>query len=197
MKKIDGKIGLVLFVDTLIQKEVNKLSLRYQNNRIVFGGKGGCHPHITLFQTKVKKLPLSFIKDLLIEISSKIPISISMNRIYFFGGHFIFWETENNKELVLLHKKALELADYFDAEGEQQADSESVTLTHEENANVRKYGYPFVDKLWRPHITIAYVENPKINNIHKNKMKTLIKSIGFAEIGKYGTIKKIIKKIDV
>jgi len=194
MEKINGKIAVVLLLDDEIKEEVNKISSDYKNNKILFEEQGGkCIPHITLFQTKVKNLSKEKAEELLSSIVLKLPIKLSLSRIDSFGGHFVFWHAEKEKELISLHKQSLFLSNFFDSEGEQQADSEKLTLPEKQIENVREFGYPFVGEEWPPHITIAYTQNdPEIKQSFKN-ITTLIKKVALVEVGEFGTIKKILE----
>jgi 2'-5' RNA ligase len=55
--------------------------------------------------------------------------------------------------------------------------------------NYKKYGFPFVDKIWIPHTTIASIKNLKENNKYikqflskKIKLKCFVKEIKFYKI---------------
>ena len=65
--------------------------------------------------------------------------------------------------------------------------------------NISKYGYPFVNKNWKPHFTVGSINAPKTNNIYKkfnNEKINFEIDIKYIEIYKINkNSHKLIKKI--
>jgi 2'-5' RNA ligase len=153
------------------------------------------HPvHLTLFTLKIKKI--SELKKIYINNKKKInksfPINVISPDIFINDpltqGHTIFYKIRKNKkigEIQLLHLKKI--------------NKKIKVLKNDINLfnipilkrNYKKYGFPFVDKVWIPHTTIASIRNIKPNHRFISKfleskmnLKCLVNEIKFYKIVK-------------
>ncbi len=199
MKTFSGQLGIVLFPDQKTTEKADNISKKFRNNQIFFNGD--TQPHISLYHSKLQDVPTDEIKRLFQLIKPLLSgETFTLKEINVFGGKFVFWDVvkDTAKMLFKSHNTTLKnLSIYFLKEGEQQADREKITLSTEETFNVRNFGHPLVGKLWRPHITLAYLKNLKSAEQYTEEMNFSIKSIGFVEIGDYGIIKKLLFKEDI
>ena len=136
------------------------------------------HPvHLTIFTLKIEKisdLKKIYKRDNFIN-NSKI-ITINLNKPGIFTndpltlGHTIFYNIKKNKELDLMQVKHL-----------KKINKNIKVLKNDINffnnsvlkKNYKTYGFPFVNKIWIPHTTIASIKGIESN--HKF-IKTFLKS---------------------
>lgn len=151
------------------------------------------HPvHLTLFTLNIKKI--SELKNIYMNDKDKQskPFSIFITRPGIFyndpltGGHTFFHHIKKNKkisEIQLKHlKKINKKLNVF---------KNNIKLFKNDilKNNYKKYGFPFVDKIWVPHTTIASIKNLKKNNKYikqflskKIKLKCFVEEIKFYKI---------------
>ncbi len=160
----------------------------------------GCLPHITLYHSKMRDVPLGWANKLTTEINSSLAgITIDLNALICFGGKFIFWNVDPASAayplLKTAHERALELAQYLDQSAVRRADEEGLTLTVNEKENVAKFNHPLVRDLYLPHITLGYDARCKglINEGVSERWSMQIESVRFAEIGHPGVVKKVVE----
>ena len=151
------------------------------------------HPvHLTLFTLNIKKIVE--LRDIYINDKAKQskPFSIFITQPGIFyndpltGGHTFFHHIKKSKklnEIQLKHLKKINknLVIY----------KKNIKLFKNDilKNNYRKYGFPFVDKIWIPHTTIASIKNLKENDKYikqflskKIKLKCFVKEIKFYKI---------------
>ena len=153
------------------------------------------HPvHLTLFTLNIKKI--SELKNIYINDKGKQskPFSIIIKRPGIFyndpltGGHTFFHHIKKDKkvsEIQLKHlKKINKKLNVF---------KNNIKLFKNDilKNNYKKYGFPFVNKIWIPHTTIASIKNLKKNNKYikqflskKIKLKCFVEEIKFYKIVK-------------
>ena len=151
------------------------------------------HPvHLTLFTLNIKKI--SELKNIYMNDKDKQskPFSIIITRPGIFyndpltGGHTFFHHIKKDKkisEIQLKHlKKINKKLNVF---------KNNIKLFKNDilKNNYKKYGFPFVDKIWVPHTTIASIKNLKKNNKYikqflskKIKLKCFVEEIKFYKI---------------
>tara|TARA_B110000261_G_C12991947_1_gene320658 strand:- start:205 stop:813 length:609 start_codon:yes stop_codon:yes gene_type:complete len=177
------------------KKIENKILFQKKKVKDLFGDQTYLnHPvHLTLFTLKIKKI--SELKIFYKKLESKkktksLTISLSSADIFIndplTGGHTIFYKIKKNKvlnsiqidHLRKINKKIKVLKDDLYL-------FKDLTL----KKNYKDYGFPFVDKIWLPHITIASIKNIKsqhkfIRDFLKTKisLKCIIDEIRFYKI---------------
>lgn len=151
------------------------------------------HPvHLTLFTLNIKKI--NELKKIYINDKGKQskPFSISITQPGIFyndpltGGHTFFHHIKKNKKISEIQLKHLKKIN-------QNLDvlKKNIRLFKNDilQNNYKKYGFPFVDKIWIPHTTIASIKNLKKNNKYtkqflskKIKLKSYVKELKFYKI---------------
>lgn len=151
-------------------------------------------PHITLYHAKFENLPEEIVKEKLIQLKAYEGISFTLNNLVVYGGKFLFWNVQEKGKLRLAHQKSLETATFLDRAQVANAIEEGLNLNSEELENIKKYGHPLVRGNYLPHITLAYdgrgIRIP--SGITEKPWKMKIEKIHFAEMGTYGSVKRII-----
>tara|TARA_B100000787_G_scaffold11354_1_gene8462 strand:- start:2205 stop:2813 length:609 start_codon:yes stop_codon:yes gene_type:complete len=177
------------------KKIENKILLQKKKVKNLFGDQVYLnHPvHLTLFTLKIRKI--SELKIFYKKLESKketksLIISLSSADIFLddplTGGHTIFYKIKKNKVLNLIQIDHL-----------KKINKKITVLKNDlhlfKNLTLRKnykdYGFPFVGKIWLPHITIASIKNIKsqdkfIRDFLKTKinLKCVIDEIGFYKV---------------
>lgn len=179
-----GQYGIVLQVDGQTAQKVKQLATTIDNNEIQFVGER--IPHVTLYHTKVHEVPEGTIQAILSDIQAVLPHVVCFTNVNIAGGKFVFWNLKEDEQLTALHNVALRLATYFDRSGAQQAEKEDISLSKEEEQNVKEYGHPYVQKLWRPHVTIGYSHVVNMMNAYKREHSGEVTEVVFARIVGFG-----------
>jgi len=184
--------AFIEFDKSITQKILSKKKMVKKN----FGNQTYLnHPvHLTLFTLKIQRI--SELKKIYLEDKRKISKSLLINvrsaDIFIDDplthGHTIFYKIKKNKriqETQLIHLKKINKKikvlkndiDLFD-----------IPIL---KRNYKKYGFPFIGKVWIPHTTIASIKNIKsnhkfVNNFLKSKMnlKCVVNEIKFYKIVK-------------
>ena len=177
------------------KKIENKILLQKKKVKNLFGDQVYLnHPvHLTLFTLKIRKI--SELKIFYKKLESKretksLIISLSSADIFLddplTGGHTIFYKIKKNKVLNLIQIDHL-----------KKINKKITVLKNDlhlfKNLTLRKnykdYGFPFVGKIWLPHITIASIKNIKsqdkfIRDFLKTKinLKCVIDEIKFYKV---------------
>lgn len=187
-----GQLGLILLLDDNTNSKAVKIAERYMTGNKIDLARTHT-PHMTLFHSKVKDVPSSFVKTSLDHLKSILPITLTFTQAACFGGKFLFWDTERSSSLLEAHGYALNLAKFFTPLGEQQSGKEKLGLSDEESANVSKYGHPLVNNLWRPHITLGYYPDGIEKTPQPEPYIGMAIGAAFIKVGDFGTIAEIIK----
>ncbi|HEX5774875.1 MAG TPA: NUDIX domain-containing protein, partial [Candidatus Paceibacterota bacterium] len=191
----NGQYGIVLLPDHETARAVESRSAAFGGNHIHLGASHA--PHLTLYHTSVRNAPDEFVSGLLERIAQELPYAATLDRIRGFGGHFIFWDATMTPELRSMHETALALASYFDAQVESQTAREGLRLTEAEAANVARFGHPAVGELWRPHVTLGYLETEPADVYPTHAAQARFDRVAFVEIGEWGTIRNVVKCVPV
>lgn len=191
-QKITGQLGIVLLLDQETTNRTVELAGEYQEGNFV--DLGGRHtPHITLYHSKLVDVPLEVAREYLDRLAERLPMSLAFTKVAAFGDKFLFWDTERTPELIAVHEYALGLAKYFSPAGEQQADKEKITLSPEQDANVRQFGHPLVGSLWRPHVTLGYYPDGLTMDDRSTPFAGRATTVALVRVGEAGTIAEIVE----
>ena len=153
------------------------------------------HPvHLTLFTLNIKnidKLKKIYINKK--KIQSK-PFLINVTRPGIFyddpltGGHTIFYHIKKNDKL-----NKIQLRHLIKINKNLNIIKKNMNLFKNNilKNNYKKYGFPFIGKIWIPHITIASIKNVTNNNKYikyflstKTNLKCFVTKIKFYKIEK-------------
>jgi 2'-5' RNA ligase len=177
------------------KKIENKILFQKRKVKKLFGDQTYLnHPvHLTLFTLKIKKI--SDLKFFYKKLESKkktksLTISLSSADIFvddpLTSGHTIFYKIKKNKALNLIQIDHLKrINKKFTVLKNDLHLFKNLTL----RKNYKDYGFPFVGKIWLPHITIASIKNIKsqhkfIRDFLKTKisLKCIIDEIKFYKV---------------
>ena len=128
------------------------------------------------------------VEQFLSQLEHKLPTDLFFHGVAVVSGRFLFWDIKRSRQLVVLHELSLDLSRFFVATGDQQADREGIVLSPEEDRNVRTFGHPLVQKLWRPHVTLGYYSQGISQEPHPEKFRGTAIGAAFVRIGEAGTI---------
>ena len=151
------------------------------------------HPvHLTLFTLNIKKI--NELKKIYINDKGKQskPFSVSLTKPGIFyndpltGGHTFFHHIKKNKKISEIQLKHLKKIN--NNLGVLKKNIKLLKNNILQN-NYKKYGFPFVGKIWIPHTTIASIKNLKKNDkyikqflMKKIKLNCFVKEIKFYKI---------------
>ena len=151
------------------------------------------HPvHLTLFTLNIEKI--HELKNIYINDMGKQskPFSIIITKPGIFyndpltGGRTFFYHIKKSKKISEIQLKHLEKINK-----NLNVLKKNIKLFKNNilNNNYKKYGFPFVDKIWIPHTTIASIKNLKKTNNYikqflskKIKLKCFVEEIKFYKI---------------
>lgn len=191
MNSFTGKLGLVLLLDENTNREAVRLSVECGGmNSIDLESRH--MPHLTLYQANLDSVPTAEVDKVLDDVKNMLPIRLSFTQIAAFGGMFLFWDTARSEALMEAHERALDLSRFFVPIGEQQVNTDQMTLSLEENLNVQNYGYPLVRALWRPHVTLGCYPQGISREFSPQVFEGLANRVALVRVGEAGTLTKII-----
>jgi hypothetical protein len=188
-----GQLGLVLLTDHKTNVAIAQAAKPYQKGSSINLSKKHT-PHVSLYHSKLKNIPLEVIDLRLERIHSRLPADLEFSMITAFGRKFIFWNIEPTAELQALHYIALDLSHYFNPSGQQQADKEKIILSPIHLAHVKKFAHPLVRDLWQPHAALGYYPKDERLGSVPLHLSGRANHVAFARIGQAGTIKEILIK---
>lgn len=161
-------------------------------------------PHVTILTINVKNNFINNIDEIVkeIKIYKKIPINFSSFNYFpkdpITGLNTIYLKVNKNKKLKLLQNNILKLLNKY--KSNNNLDKNKFNFNSTQFKNLIKFGYPFVNKEFHPHLTICSLENKYFKDIFIQKyfkkkiyFKDVIKNIFIYEIKneKHHLIKKI------
>ena len=189
-ESFSGAYGFVIQPDQKTQVEAENLAKRLAPSAEFLVQ----NPHITLFYAKFENLPKDVVEKTLLELKANERVNLSLNTLQVYGERFIFWNIEDKDKLRNAHEKALETAKFLNQVEIANAIEEGLKLTQKEQDNIRRFGHPLVLNDYLPHITLAYDGNGIVLSSQKNSepWEMKIDKIHFAEMGPYGSVRKII-----
>lgn len=187
-----GVLGWVVCLDKKTQSVAKKLAMKLSGNaeHIVQT------PHVTLYHAKLNKVPRNEVVGQIRALTNNIGKNLIFNNVSTYGSKFLFWDVKNKKDIHLLHENLVDkYSRYLKKNDKALAEKEGLEMSDEELNNLTRYGHPLVKKLFRPHITLAY--DAKSFDIREKKEHIgKIINFQFVEIGKYGSIKKVLLSSD-
>jgi 2'-5' RNA ligase len=183
-----GVLGWVIYLDKETQSVAKKLAMKLSGDTEYIVRT----PHITLYHATLNKVPRSEVVRQIRALTNNIGKSLIFNDISPYGGKFLFWDVENKKDIQLLHENLVDkYSRYLRKNDKVLAEKEGLEMSDEESNNLARYGHPLVKKLFRPHITLAY-DTEGLDIRDKKEHVGKIINFQFVEIGKYGSIKKVL-----
>ena len=173
MNKIAAFITFNKKIEQKILSQKNKLKKKF-GNQIYLD-----HPvHLTLFTLEIKKIKIlkNLYKNLQRNLNeNRIDIQINKSGVFIndplTNGHTLFYGIKKNtllSKVQLKHLKFINKKSLF----------QKINTFKDRNlkANYKKYGFPFAEKIWIPHITVASIKNIDKDHIFiKRFLKSKIK----------------------
>ena len=160
-------------------------------------------PHATVYQAQYPVKNLEKIKNKLKDLSASFKtFEISIGPYQNHHG-YIWWNFQENENISSLHLRLLRelnslrenlLLPFLTPKGYKTGEE----FTKEEVENVRKYGAVVVDKLFKPHITLAKLkedvgESKLYDILGRKKQRFLVSEISVGKMGDYGTVTRILE----
>lgn len=155
-------------------------------------------PHLTLFHAMVREPDLERIrKEVNFLHAFCIGDPVNLTEVAVFGDKFLFLDAIRSPQLRLVHAEAaITLLPYLDRETVRPAQKEGLILSPAEQSNLETFGHPLVGLEYRPHVTLAYDENPEViarcvlppDNL---RMQT-IAAVRLGIMGEYGSLYKAL-----
>jgi 2'-5' RNA ligase len=190
MTKFTGSYGLVIKPDAMTQERAVMMA-----KKLAPGAEFQTEvPHITLYHAKFRNLPAEAVQNELKELAKYEGTKMVLNRFQIFGDKWLFWDLLRDDQIQSMHEESLKISPFLDKQTIARAVTEGLNLDKKEKEYSVKYGHPLVLEKYLPHISLAYdkrglslpVENkPEIWEMTVDK-------ISLAEIGDYGSVKRII-----
>ncbi|GAB4277585.1 MAG: hypothetical protein Kow0029_20360 [Candidatus Rifleibacteriota bacterium] len=122
-------------------------------------------PHITIFMGlfPIDQKPLIY--DKIREINCEIKgIDVQLVKVRGTGEGYIFWDADNDNSLRHLHLRLLtELNLLRRGRIREKFLSGIAGFSSAEQKNIRKYGFPWVEKLFQPHITLGKIDSESVS----------------------------------
>ncbi len=190
-EKYNGSYGIVIKPDI----STGEQSLRLANELTPNAEYKVTVPHLTLYHGNISNLPLDKVQEILRSTQEMLRDNIhDLRDIQVFGGKFVFWDVIKNKSMRQAHDIALGLSKFLDREKLARALQEGLNLTEEQRLNMEQFGHPLVGDLYRPHITLSYDSQGIVlpEDVQSCDWRMNVNNVHFAEIGKYGSVAKII-----
>lgn len=164
-------------------------------------------PHITLYKAEYPVENIKIVSKSLEKIS-KLTKVLELKPTGFFGEWgYVGIGITKTLEIIELHHTVLNAFNYlrkgYLKEKYNKEISEGI-YSNEEISNIKKYGNPYVDKLYEPHISLLKFHEldigvkiaEKYNNTYKLKSGFATELI-LADDGEYGSVQKIRNKFSL
>ena len=193
---ISGLCGVVLIVDPATEMQVRRLAGQSANMSVRTE-----LPHLSLYHVDLDEVPRRAVTTVLQSIRDVVRNTpIRLEELAVFGDRFVFWDAAVTLELRAAHEAALELAPFRRVDGgKSSAAGIGLDLTPEQIANDRDFGYVFVKRLFRPHVTIGYydhaVEAPEV--AQPALREAGVAAVALYELGNHGRIVTPIEQLPV
>jgi 2'-5' RNA ligase len=197
---LSGALGLVIVPDRATIERAYALAEEIMPKDAQYVLRHGSLPHLTLYHGKLADVPSPEAAETLKELrTTLVGQRLTLNSIVTFGGNFVFWNVDplscNYEDLRAAHVKALSLAQHLDRSTVAKAVSEeTLSLTAEEQDNVRLFGHPLVRSLYMPHITLGFHHG--ISDYAATDMKCEwsmeVASVELVKVGYPGRVEEII-----
>lgn len=163
-------------------------------------------PHITIYYTEFPEESLdSILKEVDKLAKETKTFKLDFTSIETNKG-FLGIRIESTEEFIALHQNALNLIPPLRGDHVREKHKESheyfKSLDEKRKENVKKYGNPEVDTLFRPHLTMALLDSPGAAEMlaesivwRINEMK--VDTIAVYTMGEHGTCKQIVKEFPI
>lgn len=147
-------------------------------------------PHLTLFQGNFFRKTLAKKAFNLLGLGHCFSEGVLGTTVW--AERIIFLEFVRSKRLTNAHSEAFEL--FFPLSSGKPADSQNFSgISKSEEESIRKTGYPFSNRAFRPHITLGTLDCVKFPFTSINCPKRIIfDRLALHTVGPGGTVKEII-----
>ena len=196
---IHGSYGLVVIPDSDTIERSYQLAEDLFPNDTEYVVRNGFLPHITLYHSRFKDIPVSWISKQVSQLNEMLHgVEFQLSELHCYGDKFIFWNIDPEYESYHLvksaHMKALELAKFLDQDAPRRSDEEGIKLSPQEQENSVKFNHPLVRDLYTPHITLAYDERASkfLAQGATAKWSMRVGRVEFVEIGFPGVVNHIV-----
>jgi 2'-5' RNA ligase len=159
-----GSFGIAVVPDLGTRNEAFSLAKDLMPQDSFIMGANGELPHMTLYHGKIENAPVDILREIRDSAQRCLTgASLTLSPIDVAGGKFVFWNlTEQSKNLPVIaeaHTLALKLSTYLrPGDAAKALKEEGLKLSNAEIENCNQYGHPWVGSLYRPHITLGFVE---------------------------------------
>lgn len=179
--------------------QASKATKQYESFFTLEDGK--YYPHMSLYMFQLNETDIAKVEEVLTRIARDTkPVSAKATTYSLgtgFGVGYVDPEYEVTEELSRLQNKVVEAvnpirAGMRESDIKKMQDAEGIKLD-----NLKKYGYPAIGELFRPHITLTRLKehNPKVLELLPQDVTTfsgVFDRLGLFEMGDNGTcIRKI------
>ena len=190
MQLLTGHFGVVLEFDAATMCRTREIIVEAKLSTaayVVF------RPHMTFYHAPFRALPLDAVNSTLMCIAEQLTHSVRLTALAPYNGGFVFWDAERSAELDAAHATALRLGKYVDTAEIRSHEPAPGAYSEAELANLRRWGYPLVGGLFRPHITIAkFADSAPAKLPVVGTYVASAERVTFAEMGTYGQITRVI-----
>ncbi|MBP7058531.1 hypothetical protein KBB06_04305 [Candidatus Gracilibacteria bacterium] len=182
-----GHLGFALMPDNVTQDKAAGLV------RLIPSGSPDFKPsaHINLYHADLHKIPEEAVIKTINGIRSVLGKKLELGEIIKKGETELTWQIANNEAIRLAHLYAIQAVGYFNP-GSVNDRLKSETFTKEEEENMRRFGFPQIDKQFRPAITLARNKTGIRRSITLYPHTAYIQQAVFAELTADGDLREII-----
>ncbi len=182
---------VVLLPETKIALEAIKASEELASHKTCFTlNNETCFPHVSLYMLNLDTEGLEEAKKILGVIASKNKKLEAVAADYHYSHEYLDIEYDGSK-LAVVQNQVLEKLNPF-RKGLRQKDTERlINATGEAKDNLLKYGYKYINNLFRPHLTLTRFKNEQAQLPNALPAKDLfsgeLTELGIFEMGEHGT----------
>ncbi len=185
-------------ITNLTIKLSQQLSKNYSTEFVL--NQKDCIPHLSLYHVGIPK------KNYTIIISKFEKLIKSLKSFHIdIGGYknldtFLFWSIKKTEVLINFQNQIIKKVNPI-REGMQRMSIDEwkndLSLSDDQLINVKKFGYPMVEKCFDPHITITRFKDIKdtmsvIKSLDTETKRMRVEKVSIGLIGPHGTLPKIL-----
>jgi len=189
---------IVLLPEPTITKRAVQLSRTIEHQGTYFTlGKNEYFPHVSLYMLQLNTEGLREAEVYLETIVNNTETVEGQADAYHYEKGYFDIEYRKTTELTDLQDKVVEKLNPIRDELRAKDKERLLTTTGEEKANIEKYGYRNVGKLFAPHLTFTRFKDAEINSLNDlpptESFSGTFVALGIFEMGDHGTCRWKIK----
>lgn len=176
-----------------VSREINSVLVERYGSEIDF--TNGIEPHITMYMGLFpeKNFELIF-RELSFVLSDYPQFKVKMSEFRLTSDGYLFWDVEKSLRIIELHKEIINSLNSL-REGllREKYKTSLNDFSQAEQANINKFGFPFVLEEFKPHLTLGKISGVSdINNIAfpepGKKIEFFVSRLGLGNVGNNGSI---------